>query len=131
MVPSQEVGLLATAGWQPARSSVRAVGVLAVVTALGALFVGPSRRAVFTRHFLRWGIGAGRDVTVSAGLRLGRVGRFVHRFKKWIGGAILAVAMIVLSTWSYPTMLVVIWTAVIVLVAFGIREFLDLRTSTG
>ncbi|MFJ9904648.1 hypothetical protein ACIRVK_17425 [Streptomyces sp. NPDC101152] len=64
-------------------------------------------------------------------LRLGPVGRFVHRFKKWIGVAILAVAAIVLFTWSYPTMLVVIWTAVIVPVAFGIREFLDLRTSTG
>jgi chromate transport protein ChrA len=113
------------------RSSVRAVGALAVVTALGAFFVGPSRGAVFTRHFFSRGIGAGRDVAVSAGLRLGPVGRFVHRFKKWIGVAILAVAAIVLFTWSYPTMLVVIWTAVIVLVAFGIREFLDLRTSTG
>ncbi|MEU1512084.1 hypothetical protein ABZ490_07950 [Streptomyces sp. NPDC005811] len=107
------------------RSSVRAVGALAVVTAIGAFFVGPSRPAVFTRHFFTKGIGAGRDVAVSAGLRLGPVGRFVHRFKKWIGVVILAVAAIVLFTWSYPTMAVVIWTAVIVLAAFGIREFLD------
>ncbi|MFI7501329.1 hypothetical protein ACIBVL_23050 [Streptomyces sp. NPDC049687] len=107
------------------RSSVRAVGALALVTALGAFFVGPSRIAVFTRHFFAKGIGAGRDVAASAGLRLGPVGRFVHRFKTWIGAAILLVAAIVLFTWSYPTTAVVIWTAVIVLAAFGIREFLD------
>ncbi|MFF4501439.1 hypothetical protein [Streptomyces sp. NPDC001401] len=107
------------------RSSVRAVGALALVTALGAFFIGPSRVAVLTRHFCTRGIGAGRDVAVSAGLRLGAVGRFVHRFKAWIGAAILVVAAIVLFTWNYPTMMVVIWTAVIVLVAFAIREFLD------
>ncbi|WP_369244013.1 hypothetical protein [Streptomyces sp. R41] len=107
------------------RSSVRAVGALALVTAVGAFFIGPSRAAVFTRHFCSKGIGAGRDVAASAGLRLGAVGRFVHRYKRWIGAAILAVAAIVLFTWSYPTMAVVIWTAVIVLVAFAIREFLD------
>ncbi|MFI8228906.1 hypothetical protein ACIGDI_08745 [Streptomyces sp. NPDC085900] len=107
------------------RSSVRAVGALALVTAIGAFFVGPSRGAVFTRHFFSRSIGAGRDASVSAGLRLGPVGRFVHRFKKWIGVAILAVAAIVLFTWSYPTMAVVVWTALIVLLAFAIREFLD------
>lgn len=107
------------------RSSIRALGALAVVTALGAFLVGPSRPAVFTRHFCAKGIGAGRDVATSTGLRLGAVGRFVHRFKGWIGAVILAVAAIVLFTWSYPTMAVVIWTAVIVLVAFALREFLD------
>jgi membrane protein implicated in regulation of membrane protease activity len=49
----------------------------------------------------------------------------VHRFKKWIGAAILAVAAIVLFTWNYPTTAVVVWTTVIVLVALAIREFLD------
>lgn len=107
------------------RAGIRAVGALAVVTGLGAFLVGPSRPAVFVRHFCRTGIGAGRDVAVSAGLRLGAVGRFVHRFRRWIGVVILAVAAVVLFTWSYPTMMVVIWTAVIVLVAFALREFLD------
>jgi hypothetical protein len=107
------------------RSSVRAVGALALVTAIGAFLVGPARAAVFTRHFCSRTIGAGRGVAASAGMQLGAVGRFVHRYKRWIGGAILAVAAIVLFTWSYPTMAVVLWTAVIVLVAFAIREFLD------
>ncbi|MFE0730764.1 hypothetical protein ACFW2X_21440 [Streptomyces antibioticus] len=107
------------------RSGIRAVGALALVTALGAFFVGPSRPAVFTRHFFSKGIGAGRDVAMSSGLRLGAVGRFTHRYKPWIGAAILLVAAIVLFTWNYPTMAVVIWTAVIVLIALALREFLD------
>ncbi|MFD9319423.1 hypothetical protein ACFWDQ_17335 [Streptomyces sp. NPDC060053] len=64
-------------------------------------------------------------MAAHAGLRLGVVGLFVHRFKPWSGAAIHAMAAIVLFTWSYPIMAVVIWTAVIVLVAFAIREFLD------
>lgn len=95
------------------------------MTAAGAFLVGPSRIAVLIRTGCRRGIGALRDVAVSAGLPLGPVGRFVHRFKRWIGAAILAVAAIVLFTWSYPTTWVVVWTVVIVLVAFAIREFLD------
>ncbi|MFK0237780.1 hypothetical protein [Streptomyces vinaceus] len=107
------------------RSSIRAVGALALVTALGAFFVGPSRPAVFTRRFFSRGIASGRDVALSSGLKLEPVGGFVHRFKTWIGAAILLVAAIVLFTWNYPTMMVVIWTAVIVLIGFAIREFLD------
>jgi chromate transport protein ChrA len=64
-------------------------------------------------------------MAVSEGLRLGAAGRFVHRFKRWIGAAILVAAAIVLFTWNYPTTMVVVWTAVIVLVGFALREFLD------
>lgn len=92
------------------RSGVRAVGALALATALGAFLIGPSRVAVLTRTGCQKGIGALRDVAVSAGLPLGAVGRFVHRFKRWIGGVILAVAAIVLFAWNYPTMAVVLWT---------------------
>ncbi|WP_393075845.1 hypothetical protein [Streptomyces sp. LN704] len=107
------------------RASVRAVGALALVTAAGAFLVGPSPVAVRVRTGCGRGIGAVRDVAVSAGLPLSAVGRFVHRFKRWIGAVILAVAAIVLFTWSYPTTAVVVWTLVIVLAAFAIREFLD------
>ncbi|MCF4136327.1 hypothetical protein L1856_04755 [Streptomyces sp. Tue 6430] len=94
-------------------------------TALGAFLAGPSRIAVLTRTGCRRSIGALRGVATSAGLRLGAVGRFVHRFKHWIGVAVLVVAAIVLFIWSYPTTAVVVWTAVLTLVGFAIREFLD------
>ncbi|WP_240109102.1 hypothetical protein [Streptomyces sp. MUM 203J] len=107
------------------RSGVRALGAVALFTAVAAFLAGPSRIAVFTRTGCRRSIDALRDVATSAGLRLGAVGRFVHRFKYWIGVAMLVVAAIVLFTWSYPTTAVVVWTAVITLAGFAIREFLD------
>lgn len=107
------------------RAGVRALGAVALITAIGAFLSGPSRIAVLVRQSCRRSIGALRDVATSGGLRLGAVGRFVHRFKRWIGAAILVIAAIVLFTWTYPTTMVVVWTTVIVLVGFAIREFLD------
>ncbi|CAM5381781.1 hypothetical protein SALBM311S_06233 [Streptomyces alboniger] len=110
------------------RAGVRALGAVALVTAVGAFLMGPSRAAVLTRTGCRKTIGALRDVSVSAGLPLGAVGRFVHRYKQWIGGVIVVVAAIVLFTWTYPTVAVVVWTLVIVLIALAILEFLDTGT---
>jgi len=107
------------------RASVRAVGAAAVITAIGAFVVGPSRVAVAIRNGCRSLVGAVRGVAESWGMRLGAVGRFVHRYKRWIGVVILVVAAVVLFTWTYPTTLVVVWSAVAVLGAFAIREFLD------
>ncbi|MGW6541943.1 hypothetical protein ACWGBH_03665 [Streptomyces massasporeus] len=112
------------------RAGVRALAAVALFTAAGAFLAGPSRVAVLTRRGCRGGIGALRDAATSAGLRLGAVGRFVHRFKRWIGVAILVIAAVVLFTWSYPTTAVVVWTAVITLAAFAIREFLDAPTTS-
>ncbi|MFE3032281.1 hypothetical protein ACFXKY_11565 [Streptomyces canus] len=112
------------------RAGIRALAAVALFTAIGAFLSGPSKIALVTRTACRKSIGALRDVTTSAGLRLGAVGRFVHRFKRWIGVVILVVAAIVLFTWTYPTTAVVVWTAVITLVAFAIREFLDYDDST-
>ncbi|MEU2747533.1 hypothetical protein ABZ613_14805 [Streptomyces collinus] len=107
------------------RAGVRALAAVALFTAAGAFLAGPSRVAVLTRTGCRRSIAGLRDVATSAGLRLGAVGRFVHRFKRWIGAAILVIAAVVLFTWSYPTTAVVVWTAVITLLGFAIREFLD------
>jgi hypothetical protein len=107
------------------RAGVRALGAVALITAVGAFLSGPSRVAVTVRNGCRRIIGGLRDVAVSEGLPLEAVGRFVHRFKRWIGAAMLVIAVVVLFTWSYPTMAVVVWTTVIVLLGFAIREFLD------
>ncbi|MEU9130520.1 hypothetical protein AB0D08_20880 [Kitasatospora sp. NPDC048540] len=107
------------------RASIRAVGVTALVTAVGAFLIGPSRVAVTIRNGCSSAIGALRQVSTAHGMRLGPVGRFVHRYKRWIGAAVLAVAAIVLATWSYPTAAVVVWIVVVVLAGFAIREFLD------
>ncbi|MEE1787112.1 hypothetical protein PUR71_30020 [Streptomyces sp. SP17BM10] len=112
------------------RASIRAVGVTALVTAVGALLIGPSRPAVAIRTACSSSIGALRGVLTVHGMRLGPVGRFVHRYKRWIGAGILVVAAVVLATWSYPTAAVVWWIVVVVLVGFAIREFLDTGPTT-
>ncbi|MEU2832508.1 hypothetical protein ABZ667_28240 [Streptomyces lavendulae] len=112
------------------RASIRAVGVTALVTAAGAFLIGPSRPAVALRTACASAIGSLREVSTAHGLRLGPVGPFVNRYKRWIGAGILAVAAIVLATWSYPTAAVVLWIVVLVLVGFAIREFLDTRPVT-
>ncbi|WP_327130045.1 hypothetical protein OG311_00355 [Streptomyces sp. NBC_01343] len=112
------------------RASIRAVGVTALVTAAGAFLIGPSRPAAAIRTACASAIGSLREVSTAHGLSLGPVGPFVNRYKRWIGAGILAVAAIVLATWSYPTAAVVLWIVVLVLVGFAIREFLDTGPAT-
>ncbi|MFD9305672.1 hypothetical protein ACFWCB_23970 [Streptomyces sp. NPDC060048] len=107
------------------RATIRAVAAVALVTACAAFLTGPSRAAVTIRQACSGGIGSVRSAAASGGLHLGGVGRFVHRHKRWIGGLILLVALIVLVTWSYPSTAVVLWIVVAVLAAFAVREFLD------
>ncbi|MFF1904435.1 hypothetical protein [Kitasatospora sp. NPDC058218] len=113
------------------RASIRVVFAVAVVTALGALVIGPSRAAVAIRTACRRMVAALREVLFGFGMRLGPVGPFVHRFKRWIGALILVVAAVVLATWNYPTTAVVLWITLVVLIAFLIREFLDTGPDAG
>lgn len=106
------------------RGTARAVGVLALAVAIGGLAVGPSRAAVTVRAACTTGIGGVRRVVDPAGLRVGRAEPFVRRHKRLIGWVILLVAAGVFVAWSRPTAMVVVWFAVVVLAAFGIREFL-------
>ncbi|MEY9844759.1 hypothetical protein [Streptacidiphilus sp. MAP5-3] len=106
------------------RVTVRSVGALAVLVALGAYFIGPSRAATFIRAASSTGIGGVRQAAEQVGFRAGPVEPFVRRWKRWIGIAILLIASLIFVFWDHPTGLVVFWFAVVVLVAFGIREFL-------
>ncbi|MER7850523.1 hypothetical protein ABTZ03_42090 [Kitasatospora sp. NPDC096077] len=106
------------------RMAVRTVGVLAVLVALGAFFVGPSRAATFVRAACGTGMGGVRQAADRIGFRAGPVESFVRRFKHAIGAAILLVASLVFVFWAHPTAMTVFWFAVVVLIAFGVREFL-------
>ncbi|MFE3246785.1 collagen-like domain-containing protein, partial [Kitasatospora indigofera] len=106
------------------RRAVRVVGVLAVVVALGAFLIGPSRAAVTVRSVSGHGVAAVRSAADSAGFRAGPVEPFVRRWKRWIGIAVLLVAALVFAFWDHPSGVVVFWFAVVVLAAFAVREFL-------
>ncbi|MGW7257595.1 hypothetical protein [Streptomyces sp. NPDC054834] len=105
------------------RKAARAVGVLAVLVALGAFFAGPSRIATTTRAACTTAVGGVRQVAEHVGFRAGPVEPFVRRWKRWIGIVILVGASIVFVFWDHPTGMVVFWFAVVVLALFGVREF--------
>ncbi|WP_457031968.1 hypothetical protein [Kitasatospora sp. P5_F3] len=109
------------------RSTVRAVLALGVLVAFGAWVSGGGRWAGTVRGFWETGFGAVREAAAKAGLRLGPVGRFVHRFKVWLIGAVLAGFALTLLLWSYPTGAVVLWLGVGLLGALAVLELLDDR----
>ncbi|MGW4806304.1 hypothetical protein [Kitasatospora sp. NPDC004272] len=107
------------------RAAIRMVLALGVVVALAAWLTGAGRRAGWVRHLWREGLGAVRRAAEGIGMRLGPVGRFVHRWKAWLGWGAVAVAAVLLLTWSYPTGAVVLWMAVVLLAVLAVLEFLD------
>ncbi|MFF4255205.1 hypothetical protein ACFY1L_28750 [Streptomyces sp. NPDC001663] len=106
------------------RKTLRMVGVLAVLVALGAYFAGPSRAATTVRAASTTGVGGVRQVADQVGFRAGPVEPLVRRWKRWIGIAILLGASLVFVFWDRPTGLVVFWFALVILALFGVREFL-------
>ena len=107
------------------RTAVRSVAVLGIAVALGAWLCGPGRRAGQIRSFWSAGIVATRRSARSSGMRLGPVGTFVHRWKRWLVGAALAAGGLTLALWSYPTGWVVVGIVLSVLFAVTVIEFLD------
>ncbi|MFJ1704464.1 hypothetical protein [Kitasatospora sp. NPDC088346] len=107
------------------RAAVRMLLALGIVVALGAWLSGGGRRAGAVRGLWQAGLGAVRDAAERLGMRLGPVGRFVHRWKAWLGWGVTCVLALVLLLWSYPTVAVVIWLALLLLLVLAILEFLD------
>ncbi|MFF3613367.1 hypothetical protein [Streptomyces sp. NPDC002580] len=104
------------------RTTVRMVITLGIIVALAAWLTGSGRAA--SRVLAAWtgGIGAVRHAT---GFELGAVGAWVHRAKTWLNWTVVAVAAVILLTWSYPTAAVTVWIAVLALLALAVVEFLD------
>lgn len=106
------------------RYSLRAVGVLALIVAAAAYFTGPSPSAVRARAGLSKGIGSLRGSAESAGLNTGRVGTWTFAHKRLLLIASVVGGALVLTLWSRPTVSVVVVTAVIVLLAVALIEFI-------
>jgi LPXTG-motif cell wall-anchored protein len=107
------------------RTAVRSVVVLGVAVGLGVWLTGNGLRAAQVRRLGNAGIDATRGAAVSAGLRLGPVGGFVHRYRRWIDWVVLGAGALTLALWSYPTGWVVFWIVVVVLAALAVVRFLD------
>jgi hypothetical protein len=106
------------------RQGLRATAVAFLLLAAGAYFTGESDAAVRTRAALRGGIDQLRHSAESAGLRTGPVGSWVYLHKRALRIGVVIVGLVALTFWPNATVAVVIGTAVVVLLAVGVVEFL-------
>lgn len=106
------------------RTSLRTLAVLGLVLALGAFLVGPSVSAVRTRSALQRGIGSLRGSAEAAGWNTGRFGTWSFAHKRMLQVAVAGIGGLVLVFWPQPNVWVVVGTALVVLLAIGIIEFL-------
>ncbi|WP_037602082.1 hypothetical protein [Streptacidiphilus rugosus] len=111
------------------RTAVRSVVVLGIAVGLGFWLTGHGRRAARIGGVFTAGIDATRGALLNVGMKLGPVGPFVHRYRKWIMWVVLAAGALTLALWSYPTGLVVFLIVVVVLVALAVVRFLDLEAT--
>jgi hypothetical protein len=112
------------------RQALRATGVAFLLLAAGAFFTGGSETAERTRAALRHGIGSLRGGAESAGLRTGRFGTWVYAHKRALRIGAVVLGMLALTFWPNATVGDVIFTAVVVLLAVGVIEFLGRPSET-
>ena len=106
------------------RTSLRALGVAALVVALGAFLAGPSRAAVKTRATFEHGIGSARGGAESVGWDTGRFGAWVFAHRRLLQVAALIIGGLVVMFWTEPSAWVIVWTGVAVVLALALIEFL-------
>ncbi|HET7534486.1 MAG TPA: hypothetical protein VFJ83_15135 [Nocardioidaceae bacterium] len=106
------------------RTGLRAVAVLGLVVALAAFLTGPSAAAVKTRATLERGIGSAREGAESAGWDTGRVGSWTFAHRRALRISAVIAGGLVLMFWSRPTGWVVVSTALLVVLALAVIEFL-------
>lgn len=113
------------------RTALRATAVLGLVVALAAFLSGPSAASVRTRTALEHGIGSLRGGAEAAGWRAGRVGTWTYAHKAALRISALIAGGLVLMFWTRPTAWVVIVTALLVVLALAVIEFLGSPPAAG
>lgn len=101
----------------PLRTTLRAVAVLGLVVAIGAYLIGGSTSAAAVRR----GCGQGLDFVRGSGS-----GRPPNNVERWANQVriplrciIIGVAAVLLMFWPYPTGLVVLWIAIVAVLALA------------
>lgn len=106
------------------RTSLRTLGVVALIVAVAAFLAGPSTAAVRTRATLEHGIGSARGGAEQAGWDTGRFGTWVFTRKRALQAGIVILGGLVVMFWTQPTVWVVVWTALAVVLALALVDFL-------
>lgn len=116
------------------RTGLRAVAVLGLVVAAAAFFAGPSSAALRTRGALSSGIASLRGKAEGVGWQTGRFGAWIYANRTPLRIGVAFAGGLVLMFWARPTAGVVLTTAVLVVIALAVIEFLGqptLRVAAG
>jgi hypothetical protein len=106
------------------KDGLRVLLLVGLVIAAGAFLTGPSAAAVRVRGAARSGIGWTRGQFERAGLRTGPVGTWVAVHKTLLRIGALAVVALIFVFWGQPSLALVIWLVVLLLVVLGLIELL-------
>jgi len=112
------------------KDGLRVLLLVGLVIAAGAFLVGPSAAAVRTRQAVASGIGWVRARGERAGLRTGPAGTWVGAHKTLLRAAAVGLAVLIFVFWGQPSLAVVIWLVVLLLVLLGVIELLGGGTRT-
>lgn len=106
------------------RYGVITLGVVGIVIAVVAYFVGPSAPARKARAFASSGIASARNRAGDLGYQPNALEEFVSARKRGIELAIAALAVLALVVWDRPGIGAVLFIVVVALVLVGVVEFL-------
>jgi hypothetical protein len=109
------------------RQGLRVLLVVGLVIAAGAFFIGPSAAAVRSRNAVKSGIGALRSQAERSGLRTGPVGTWTAAHKTLLRVTAVVIVGLIFVFWGQPTVAVVIWLVVLLLLALGLIELIGGR----
>ncbi len=109
------------------RDGLRVLLVVGLVVALGAFLAGPASGAVRVRGAAKSGIHWLGDRGERAGLRTGPVGKWTGAHKTALRAAAIVLAVLVFVFWGQPTVALVIWLVVLLLLVLGLIELIGGR----
>jgi hypothetical protein len=112
------------------KDGLRVLLLIGLVVAIGAFFTGPATAAVRTRHAVASGIGWLRAHGERAGLRTGPAGAWTAAHKTLLRVAAVGVAALIFVFWGQPSVALIIWLVVLLLVLLGVIELLGGGTRT-
>ena len=107
------------------RTSLRVLGVAALVVALAAYLAGPSAAALKTRATFERGIGSARGGAEHLGWDTGPIGAWVLAHRRMLQVTALIAGGLMLMFWAQPTAWVVFWIAVVVVLVVALIQFLS------
>ena len=109
------------------RQGLRVILVVGLIIAAGAFLTGPSVTAVRTRQGMKSGIDRLRSRGERAGVRTGPVGEWTGAHKNALRACSVALVALIFVFWGHPTVAVVVWLLVLLLVLLGLIELIGGR----